>query len=98
MASAPPAADAYRKACEEIADGMFVYLSGHGGPNCSFVVGHEGVLLVDTLMTPRMTRELRDAIRHVTKKPVRMTIYTHHHGDHTLGSERFAPPAVVVAH
>jgi cyclase len=91
-------ADAYRKACEEIADGVFVYLSGHGGPNACFVVGRESVLLVDTLMMPRMSAELRQAIRRVTTRPIRYTIYTHHHGDHVLGGERFAPPSTVIAH
>jgi cyclase len=98
MAVTHPPADAYRQACEEIADGVFVYMSGQGGPNAAFVVGREGVLLVDTLMTPRMSLALRRAIRKVTDKPVRVTIYTHHHGDHVLGCERFAPPGLVVAH
>jgi cyclase len=98
MSLARGATDLLRKACEEVADGVFVYLSGKFGPNAAFLVGPESVVLIDALMTPRMSRELREAIRRVTKKPVRMTIYTHHHGDHVLGSERFSPPAVVVAH
>ena len=98
MTATGVAADPYRKACEEIADGVFAYLSGRGGPNAAFVVGSESVLLVDTLMTPRMSAELRQAIRKVSTKPIRMTIFTHHHGDHVLGCERFAPPSVVVAH
>jgi len=90
--------DVKRKACEEIADGVFAYLSGNGGPNAAFVVAPDQVLLVDTLMTPRMAGELQSAIRRVTSKPVGITVYTHHHGDHVLGGEHFAPPSVVIAH
>jgi cyclase len=97
MATTHVAADPYRKACEEVADGVFAYMSGHGGPNAGFVVGAESVLLIDTLMTPRMSGELRQAIRKVSTRPIRLTIYTHHHGDHVLGCERFAPPSLVVA-
>ncbi|HLI27133.1 MAG TPA: MBL fold metallo-hydrolase [Chloroflexota bacterium] len=98
MSVAQRTTDAYRQSCEEIADGVFVYLSGHGGPNASFIVGREGVVLIDTLMTPRMSLALRQAIRRITRKPVRLVIYTHHHGDHVLGCERFTPPGVVIAH
>src|SRR5438067_11640282 len=97
MAATRVAAEPYRKACEEVADGVFAYMSGRGGPNAGVVVGAESVLLIDTLMTPRMSAELRQAIRNVSTKPIRMTIFTHHHGDHVLGCERFSPPAIMVA-
>jgi cyclase len=93
-----PAKDPLRKACEEVADNVFVYMSGKLGPNAVFVVGAESILLFDTLMTPIMAEELHRAIRHVSAKPIAVVVYSHYHGDHVLGGERFAPPAVTVAH
>ena len=98
MAAVAPAKDPLRKACEEIADNVFVYMSGKLGPNAVFVVGAESILLIDTLMTPVMAEELHTAIRKVSAKPIGIAVYTHYHGDHVLGGERFSPPAVTVAH
>lgn len=98
MSTAAPRKDPLRKACEEVADGVFVYMSGKLGPNALFVIGPESILLFDTLMTPAMAEDLHTAIRHVSAKPITTVIYSHYHGDHVLGCERFAPPAVVIAH
>jgi cyclase len=98
MATFAPAKDPLRKACEEVADNVFVYMSGKLGPNAMFVVGAENILLFDTLMTPVMAEELHTEIRRVSVKPISVVVYSHYHGDHVLGGERFSPPAVAVAH
>ncbi|HWP03895.1 MAG TPA: MBL fold metallo-hydrolase, partial [Gemmatimonadaceae bacterium] len=82
MASVTSAKDPLRKACEEVADNVFVYMSGNLGPNALFVVGAESILLFDTLMTPSMAEELHTAIRRVSAKPISVVVYSHYHGDH----------------
>lgn len=80
-----------------VAPGVHVYMTGNHGPNAVFVVGTREVLLVDSLMTTKQSRKLREAIQGVTDLPVSTLVYTHHHGDHVLGAETFAPIPTVVA-
>ena len=85
---------------EEVAEGVFAYvqLDGSWGLNNSgFLVGQDGVTLIDTCFTERRTRALLDAIDLVTKVPVRTLVNTHHHGDHTHGNY-LLPAATIIGH
>src|SRR5262249_35637606 len=67
---------------QEIAPGVHL-LPGFG--NTTFIVGDDGVAVVDPgLFTngPRVVRELRA----LTDRPVRYVIYTHGHYDHAFGT------------
>ncbi len=44
------------------------------------------MISVDATSTERRTRAYLDAIKTVTKEPVRTLVNTHHHGDHTHGN------------
>ena len=66
-------------------------------PNCGFIVGPESVLVIDTRATPTLARQLLDAIRTVTDKPVRLLFLTHYHAVRVLGAAAFGPEVTIVA-
>ncbi|UCF05794.1 MAG: MBL fold metallo-hydrolase [bacterium] len=59
------------------------------GANAGFVVGEQGVLVIDSRYTPALALELRDVIQSVTDAPIRYLVNTHYHPDHTWGNEVF---------
>jgi len=86
---------------EEVSDGIFAYiqLDGSWGLNNSgFLVGSDGVTVVDTCFTERRSRMFLNAIRRQTDLPLRTLVNTHHHGDHTHGNYVFLPAATIVGH
>jgi cyclase len=85
---------------EEVGPGVYAYvqLDGSWGLNNSaFLVGRDGVTLVDTCFTERRSRALLEAIRSVASVPVRTLVNTHHHGDHTHGNY-LVPAATIIGH
>lgn len=85
---------------EEVSDGIFGYVQPDGSwglNNTGFLVGEDGVLVVDTCFTEERTRQFLDAIRKVTDRPARTLVNTHHHGDHTHGNYML-PSATIIAH
>jgi glyoxylase-like metal-dependent hydrolase (beta-lactamase superfamily II) len=68
------------------------------GANSGFVVGDDGVLVIDSRYTPELANDLLKAIRSVTSAPVRYVVNTHYHPDHSWGNMVFkAQGAVIVA-
>ncbi len=68
------------------------------GANSGFVVGTDGVLVIDSRYTPALANELLAAIRSVTDVPVKYVVNTHYHPDHAWGNSVFkAQGAVIVA-
>ena len=58
--------------------------------NAGFIVTQQGVIVIDTLGTPRLAQRMLASIRCITDKPVRFLIVTHNHPDHSYGSEAFS--------
>lgn len=92
----------------EVAPGVFVHRgrnelispTNHGDiSNPGFVVGRDGVAVIDTGGSPVVGRSLKEAIAAVTKAPVRYVINTHMHPDHVFGNVAFeGGDAVFVGH
>ena len=87
---------------KKIGDGVYAAISGDGskaGSNASFIVGANGVAVVDTFIAADPAKELLAEIRKITNLPVRYVINTHYHLDHTGGNAVFAEAgATILAH
>ena len=85
---------------QEVAAGIYAYLQPDWTwmiNNTGFLVGSEGVTVVDSCGTEPRTRAFLQAIRTVSDQPRRTLINTHHHGDHTYGNWLF-PEATIIGH
>jgi glyoxylase-like metal-dependent hydrolase (beta-lactamase superfamily II) len=69
------------------------------GSNAGFVIGADGVLVVDTFENPAAAKKMLEAVREKTTLPVKYVVNTHYHLDHVAGNAVFAGAgAVVMAH
>ena len=57
--------------------------------NAGFIVTDQGVIVIDSLGTPRLGQRLINTIVCVTDKPVKYLIVTHNHPDHAYGAAAF---------
>jgi glyoxylase-like metal-dependent hydrolase (beta-lactamase superfamily II) len=74
----------------KVADGVYAAIGKNGVfGNGAFIVGQEGVLVVDTQARPSWANDLIAEIRKVTDKPVRYVVNTHWHGDHVQGNQAY---------
>lgn len=66
------------------------------GSNAGFVIGDDGVLVVDTFQRTEAAQQLLGAIREKTKLPIRFVVNTHYHLDHVMGNNIFANAGATV--
>jgi len=67
--------------------------------NAGFVIGDDGVVVIDTFASAAGAKQLLAEIRRRTKLPVRFVVNTHHHLDHVAGNAVFIEAgALVLAH
>ena len=64
--------------------------------NAGFVIGDDGVAVIDTFMSAATATQLLSEIRARTKLPVRFVVNTHYHLDHVAGNGVFADAGAVV--
>jgi cyclase len=64
--------------------------------NAGFVIGDDGVAVIDTFESDATATQLLTAIRARTKLPVRFVVNTHYHLDHVGGNGVFADAGAMV--
>ncbi len=100
-ATGPAAADAPKPyfTLHDLGHGVWGGLSlpgPHAGGNTGFVVGSDGVLVIDTFQTVEAAQALLDAIRKTTNLPIRYVVNTHYHLDHVMGNGIFEKAGAVI--
>ncbi len=100
--AAPPAAKSLPFTLRMIGPGVYAAIDGpegRSGSNAGFVIGDDGVLVIDSFFDPGATRALLGQIRSLTSKPVRYVVNTHYHIDHVAGDAVLREAgAVIIAH
>ena len=98
LGAAPVALAQKPLSVNEVAPGVFVHQGRYeiftprnsgDTSNAGFVIGRDGVVVIDTGGSPRVGAELLAAIRTRTKLPVKYVINTHMHPDHVFGNVAF---------
>lgn len=82
----------------QVADNAYAYVQDDGSwfiNNTGFIVGPDGIILIDTSSTEARTRAFLDAVKVVSDLPIQSVVNTHHHGDHTHGNYLTAPAPII---
>ena len=76
----------------ELAPGVYAAtdVDGKAGANAGFVIGDDGVLVIDSFYKPEAAQALLAQIRKRTALPLRFLVNTHYHIDHVSGNQVFA--------
>ena len=70
---------------QEITEGVYV-ASGYGVSNISFIVGEDGIVVIDAGILPVFTAQALAEFRKHNDFPIKHILFTHGHGDHTGGA------------
>jgi cyclase len=69
---------------------------GDAGANAGFVIGDDGVAVIDTFENPEASKQMLAEIRKLTQLPVKFVVNTHYHIDHVAGNSLFQQNGAVV--
>ena len=87
---------------KQVGPGVYAAIDGpqhKAGSNAGFVIGDDGVLVVDSFFNLDAARALVAEIHRLTPKPIRYVVNTHYHIDHTGGDKALRDAgAVIIAH
>lgn len=68
----------------------------NAGSNSGFVIGDDGVTVIDTFVSADAAKDLLAQIQKLTKLPVKFVVNTHYHLDHVAGNQVFANAGAVI--
>lgn len=72
---------------------------GDAGANAGFVIGDDGVAVIDAFENEAAAKALLNEIHRLTPLPIKFVINTHYHLDHVAGNRVFAQQgAIVIGH
>jgi glyoxylase-like metal-dependent hydrolase (beta-lactamase superfamily II) len=93
---------------QKLADGVFAVvqqgakeMAEKGLPlatSSGFVVGHDSVLVIDTMLNEKLNAQLFDLIKAETDLPVRYAVNTSFHGDHSYGNQYLPKDTLIIQH
>lgn len=92
---------------EELAPGVFAFydVNAPDGPNGrplatsgGFVIGDDGVVLIETMINRRLLCQVVDLVRAETSEPITHAINTSFHGDHSYGNAFLPEEVEIVQH
>lgn len=78
----------FREDIVRVADNVYTAV-GYTVSNVSMIVGDDGIIIVDTGISPLHAERILAEFRKISDKPVRAIIFTHGHPDHTNGARVF---------
>ena len=84
---------------KKIGEGIYAAIGADGGKagsNAGFIIGSNGVVVVDTFEDVAPARDLLAEIRKITNLPIRFVVNTHYHLDHTGGNAVFAQAGATI--
>jgi glyoxylase-like metal-dependent hydrolase (beta-lactamase superfamily II) len=80
----------------KIADGVYSYVDvkhataqNSFGANAGIVIGKDGIVVIDTLISAKEAKTLIKDVRTISDKPIKYVVNTHMHLDHTFGNCEF---------
>ncbi len=63
-----------------------------------FVVGNDGVLVIESMLNRRLANQMLALIRERTRKPILYLVNTSYHGDHSYGNQFFPKGVTFIQH
>jgi cyclase len=69
---------------------------GDAGANAGFVIGDDGVAVIDTFEHEAAAKALLAEIRKLTPLPIKFVVNTHYHLDHVAGNKTFQDAGAVI--
>lgn len=93
---------------QKLGHGVYTYFDGNAedfeakglplATSGGFIVGDEGVLMIDTMLNKRLYSQALSLIREVTQKPILYAVNTSYHGDHSYGNMYLPKDTKIVQH